>query len=1118
MKISATFLLATAIVGCALVVSGQTTNSGDITGAVTDTTGGALPGVTVTISDIDKNSTHSIMTNEAGAYDTGPIVTDHYLLTFTRDGFATYKRGPLTVSVGTTNVNVQMTVGRASQEIVVSSDAPLLETATSEVSLTIPSSTLTELPQVANPDWTGFTILQPGSSGTHGAYTVNSVGSGAANPGLQISVNGSLPFSTALLDGATTTSTMSDNVIMTPIFDAIAEVKMSDSLFSAQNGLGGVIYNQISKGGSDHYHGMVYDYFQNSALNAAPYGFGTKATVPSLHFNVIGGNFGGPVPLPNLRKRTFFFFAYERTINHSGGTNAFITVPSDAMRSGDFTGMNTIYDPTTQVVDPVTGAVTRQSFASEYGNGNKIPSMILDSVATNLQKYFPEATPGVGTDVNGVPNNNYFYRLPSNQPQEKYFGRFDSDVTSSNRLTGSAAWNAFWWPILTPVCPAGCYQADVMNTNDQISDVWSINHALINEFRLGYMQETDRWTPYSLNHGIPAAVGLQFAKADLFPGIAITNEYALTPGTNGFYKSIVFDPSDVVSLVLGRHVLHFGAELLIDRADSTALGNINPASMAFTGAYTASTQGTSNTTGSAYADFLLGYAGSWSAALSHEYGARMKVPQVFAQDDFKIKPALTLNLGLRWVGTTGWSEVHNNIRSFDPTVINPATNTLGAMWYASTHANGRTRLQQSQWNGFLPRVGFAYQFKEKTTIRGGYGIYSFPWAVGGGYGNGLGAAFSTSGSEADSTNGVNPVVLLNSDGNKNYQGAKGASINSLYVDSPSGADSYNKQAVSYTQYDTPIVRLQQWNLTLQRLLTHNTIAQVGYVGSHGSNLLFVTDLNAVPEAQLGPNDSSARPYSQFQSISGYYPDAISNYHALQAVITRRMGSGLEFSFNYTWSHFLDEQDSAGWSSQSGVSPFQDSYALSANYGPSNFDVRHMLKGHFIYQLPFGPGRTFLNNKTFVNEAVGGWEFSGIVIIQGGNPFTPTMATNTSYSLAAGGSQYPNVVGDPKAQGASGTVSHWFNVAAFAAPGAGQFGNMRRNSVYGPGISQFNASLHKVFPLWEHANFDLSASATNFFNHPSFQQPDSLIGPGHVGQIRSLTVGGRAIQLVGKIRF
>lgn len=1125
MKRLVQFLLIAASFGCASSAFCQATNSGDITGTVTDTTGAVLPDVTVSVLDVDKNDTHTFVTNQAGVYDTGSIIPDHYILTFTKQGFATYKRGPITVSVGLMGLNVQMTVGGTQQQVVVTSEAPLLETTTAELSSSIPSETLQELPQVGTPDWQGWTALQPGASGTPQGTLGAGMSNEAANPGMQIAANGSMPFVTSLMDGVTTNSPMSDNVIMTPIFDSIGEVKMIDSLSSAQYPVGGIIYNQITKGGTDHYHGMAYDYFQNDATDAVPYAFGTHSKVPLLRYNDIGGNFGGPTPLPYFNKRMFFFFAVERIINHAAGTTAFISVPSDAMKAGDFTGMPTIYDPTTQVINPGTGVVTRQSFASEYGNGNKIPSGMLSHVAQNLQKYFPAPTPGAGTIVNGIPTNNYYYQLPNTSPSVKYFGRFDEDVTSKNRLTGSAAYNDMWINVLTPVCPIGCVNIDVMNTNNQLSDVWTLTNSLVNEFRIGFMGEYDHWNASTLGMGLPSKAGLQFSKADVFPILIIPGEYALgTPGFNGFYKSNVFDLSDVVTLIRGRHDLHFGTEVLMNRPDSTAIGDLVSANMMFTGVYTAASQGAAGTTGTPYADFLMGYANTWNALVGSEYGGRLKSPQIFAQDDWKLNQNLTLNLGLRWIGTTGWSEIRGNELSFDPKVMNPATNTLGAMWYGTTHANGRTSLQKPIWNYFAPRAGFAYQFGTKTTIRGGYGIFTFPWSVddygaasqlGAGF---LGAAKSSSGAENDSTGGVNPVVQLDSSGDVNYQGSLGASVNNIWHTAPTGADSYNGQQVNYAQYETPLARLQEWNLTVQRQLNQDMMASVAYVGSHGGNLLFFTDLNQVPESKLGPNDSGSRPYTAFQSIPGNVGEASSNYHSLQAVISQRMSHGLLFNFNYTWSKMLSEQDSAGWYPAMGKQPFQNAYVPSANYGPSNFDIRHMFKGQALYQLPFGKGRPFLNNNALLNEAIGGWSLSGTLVVQGGNPFTPTMATDLSYSLAQEASQYPNLVGNPKAQGSSGTVNEWFNVAAFASPGAGKFGNMRRNSVYGPGLTSFNAALHKTFPIRENVNFDFFAEATNVVNHPSFQQPDSSIGPGHIGQITAVTIGGRSLMFIGKIRF
>jgi hypothetical protein len=1134
MKRVGPILTAVAALGIANWAFGQAMNSGDITGTVTDSTGAVVPGVSVTILDVDKGVTHTFVTNDAGAYDTGPIVPDHYLLTFAREGFETYKRGPITVGVGMLGINVQMTVGQASQQITVTTEAPLLETTTAEVSSTIESDTLTELPQTGGyyPDWANFIVLQPGATGT----PQSDIG-GAGNPGTESSANGSLPYLTGLMDGAYITSPMSDNVIATPVFDGIAEVKMSDSLFSAQYGLGGILYNQITKGGTNHYHGMAYDYLQNNLLNAKPWWFSgnPRPTVSVLHENDIGGNFGGHVPIPYIHKQLFLFFDVDRAINHGGASPTSITVPSDAMRIGDFTGMPTIYDPTTQVVTMVNGqpVVTRQSFASEYGNGNKIPAALISSVAQNLQKYFPTAnvtSPQLSST--GVPYNNYSYVAQgTNFPTVKYLGRFDFDLTPSNRITGSASWNNFWLPGTGPACPADCSNTDVLSSLNQLTDVWTISNKVVNEFRMAFMEEHDLWTPQSLNKGIPAAAGLQFAKADEFPVIDISNtgfgesEYEFDPGTDGFYISNVLTPSDVVTLELGKHTLHFGGEDLIYRSDSTQgnltpYGSVDPANLSFTGVYTASTQGASDTTGNPYADYLLGYSASWSALVAPEFGARQKIPQLFAQDDWKFNSKLTLNLGVRWGGTTGWSDIRGNVMSFDPTVTNPATNALGAMWYGVTHANGRTHLEQGKWDAWMPRIGFAYALGQKTTIRGGWGIYTFPWSFDD-YGSGLGLALASSGSESDSTNGANPVVLLNSDGSTNYQGSNGASINSLYQNAPTGAGSYNGQGVNYTPYNTPWVHLQQWNFTVQRQLNSNLMGQVAYIGSHGGNLLFLTDKNQVPESELGPNDSSNRPYPEFQTISGNTTNGISNYHSLQGVITQRTKAGLFFTFNYVWSKFLDDQDTAGWNLEQGDEPFQNAYAPSANYGPSNFDVRQAFKGQVVYQLPFGKGRHFLNNSGPLDETIGGWELTGTLVSQTGSPFTPTEGSgvgNLSYSLSSNGSQYPDLVGNPKQSGASGTLNEWFNPAAFAAPTAGTFGDMRRNSVYGPDLKKANAALHKVFPISERVSLDVNINAQNFLNHQSFGQPLSASIGGIFPEITSTTVGPRTFELVGKLRF
>ena len=1101
-----------ALFGCAALLStaaawGQATNSADVTGSVTDSSGAVVPGVTVVVNDLDKNVERSFTTNNSGIYDTGPLVpADHYLIIFKKDGFTSVQRGPMTLTSGVIGLNVQLTVGQSSQTVVVQEQgAPLLETSTAEISQTVPQETLQSIPQTGGtPDWQSFLTFLPGTRGN--GTNNNSAGMGG------VSVNGSMPFSNALMDGASTSSPMSNNVINTPIFDTIAEVKMSDSLFSAQYGTGGILYNQISKGGTNQFHGMGYDYFKNTALNATPFGFnGVAGRNAPIHYNDFGGNFGGPV----IKNKIFAFFALENIVSHGTGAVSFISVPTPAMRAGDFSGLAPIYNPTTQTVDPTTGAVTRQPFVN-----NQIPASMFDTVAKNIQSYFP-APNRPGTVANGVTTNNYSYQLPSSSPKRKYFGRFDADVTSNNRITGSASWNDGPSIGVGPVCPLNCTNSDIFNTTNQLSDYWTITPHMINEARIGFMGEYDLITPDTLGQGYPGKLGLGIGKADVFPAISITNIYGLGPGSPSFanYKENNIDISDQVTLIKGRHILHFGGEVIIFRADSTAWGSINSANLGFTGVYTAGSNlgPLASTSGVAYADFLLGYAKSWSASVSPEYGGRLKNPGVFIQDDYKLSPKLTLNLGLRWEGNTGWSEIHGNERGFDSTVINPATNTPGAMWYAGSQTNGRTSLQKGVWNIWMPRFGFAYQAGNKTTVRGGFGLYTYPWNVDT-YGGGLGSAFSTSGNQTDSTNNVQPVVLLSSDGNTNYQGSKGSAINTLYRNAPTTPQAYNGQNVGFVQYTSPVPVLKSWNLTVQRQVSSNMVAEVAYIGSHGSHLAFITDLNQVPEKLLAPNDAASRPYPQFQSVTGYTTQGISSYHAFQSQITRRLTNGLLFNFNYTWSHMLDNQDSSGWGSLQGATPYQKAYDPMANYGASNFDVRHMLKGHVSYDLPFGRGRRFVNTSRVLDGAIGGWQLFGDFVAQTGSPFTPTMATNNSYSLSSNASWYPNVVGNPTAVSGGQSINSWFNTAAFAAPAPGTFGNMGRNIVYGPKLNAINMSLHKIFTITERVKLDFSANATNLVNHPSFALPDKLIGPGHFGQITGTSVGSRQMELIAKVRF
>jgi len=1098
---------------CVSAALAQNTSSGDIRGTVMDNSGAVVPGVTVTVENVDTGVTTFYKTNGAGLYDTGPIITGNYTITFKKTGFETFVRGPISLGVGTLTINGALKVGSVTQKVQVSAKAPLLQTESGSQSSKLTGNTMQQLPNFAN--WENFIVLAPGVAGSPtGGYGMN--------PGQTASVNGNAVFYNVLGDGVTMSFPSNGNSYDYN-FDTLAEVDMQTSTFSAQYENGGVVYNQISKSGTSHYHGDVFDYFSNNALNAAPFGFGQYETAPVLHANYFGGSLGGPVP-GKLKKKLFFFFNYDYSQYSGGSSTGFLTVPTAQMLNGDFTGQPTIYDPTTQTVDS-SGVLHRTSFASEYGGGNVIPPSMISPVAQAMQAFFPKANVANPTVTNGITTNNYFYSVPVNSPSWSYFWRADYNLSQNNRIMVNNFYNKanqVNWET-SPDCPINCTNVLSSASTAQIADVFTFSPRAVNEFRIGLTTQQNLFLPQTVGQGYPAKLGLKSAKADIFPEVNFTGAccWALGPGTNAIQHQVMIVPSDVLTMIKGRHVLHFGGEYLDQQINTTSWGNVDAGNFTFNGAYTNSTQGDFST-GVPYADFLLGYVNSWSATNIPEFYPRMNSVQLFAQDDFKVRPNLTLNIGVRWEGWEGISEKYGNELSFDPNIVNPAVdplgnaNTLGAMWYATTKANGRTKTLAPTWNTFLPRFGFSWQLKPNTVLRGGVGLYAYNFNEGDVYGN-VGFAFGQSGNENDATNGVLPVLLLNQDGSVNNQGAAGASINSLYLNAPDQPDSYNGQSVPWQKYHAPVSKIWQYNLTVQRELNPNLVLDVAYVGSHGFDQMFYRDLNQIPENLLGPNDTSgstnARPYPNFQSIGGWQRIGVSNYNALQVTLQKRMTQGLQFNVNYTWSKYLDMAEPCAWNCA--VFYVQNTYQPWRNYGPSAFDIPHMFKGYVIYQLPVGQGKRYLNNRSFLSQALGGWQTSATIQWQAGNAFTPTMANDNSYSQA--GSQFPNLVGNPYS-GPHGTLNQWFNVAAFAQPAPGTYGNLGRGTLRGPGLANVDFSLGKNFPLTEKVKLQIRADASNIFNHPNFGLPDSTIGPGHTGQITSTTLGQRSIQLLGRISF
>lgn len=1195
----------------------QSRNTGEIRGTVSDSQGAAIDGASVTLTNIDTGETKEFVTNKDGIYDTVSTPAGNYRIAFTVKGFKKLVRGPIPLQVDVITENATMEVGAISETVTVEAGgAPLVQTETGQQSAVMDFKTISELPQsgggITGADWASFNIYLAGAGGTTNGRV--SQAGGAWNAGDAVSINGNLPnFGNFLQDGASTTLPASYNND-DEVFETVQEVQINTSSFSAQYGMGGVLFNQISKSGTNSWHGSGYEFFSQSFLNANNY-FNeqapklvpnplnptgpeipnTAAQVPYLRYHQFGATVGGPI----LKNKLFFFFGIDRIVNNSAA-NGYVSVPTAAMLQGDFTGMQPIYDPLTTTGSGAT--LARATFASECGGLNMIPNGTncggapsrIDPVAAAIiaSKYgWPTAPQGVGTcnGANGNPNecgSNLYLAHINRSPVHRYFGRLDYDLNAKNRLSWSISQkdnpgvdNGLF------ACPLNCGSGDVDGYNTQVTDTWTITPTIVNEFRMGYTRQGNWFLSQSIGLDPAAAFGLQGTHFNQFPYIGNSSIYGgfggpyavntLSPATDATYIENSFDPSDMVTLVKGKHVLHFGIEVLMAEGNTTAWGSNSAGNYGFTGQYTAGTVCTPATTtapatctlntgdtGSGFADFLLGNIQGWAAQNQGLTGMRLKSPQAFVQDDWKVKPNLTINLGLRWTGNTGMSEVQNRVGDFDQNLINTVgafAGTPGSLWFAPQ--NDRTTLQKPVWNIFLPRAGFAWSLRNDTVVRGGAGLFAYNYSMDlyGGEGGGqmgFGATFQGSNSDPNSAAGDTGWIAGTTNTTPLYLSSSAAMMaNALpYIQGSKNPASYTTNPVYNPPFEPYNIRpgeIWQWNLTVEHQFLRDFAASVAYVGSHGMNLQYVTDLNQITNTSLlNANDISAcngatpatiaaspstcaRPYPAFGSLNGSNFNAISNYNSLQLDLRKRLSYGLTFDVNYAWSHFLDDQDSAGWGSTAGAQVWQLGNNPASNYGNSNFDIPHALKGTAVYELPFGRGKPYMNQHALSDAVLGGWRLSGTFIYQSGTPFTVLDAGVNSYSQA--GQVFANPTGISPWSGTcpNGTAVHtvtcWFNPAAYETPaqqGNGVFGFGRRNTLFGPRLSDINLSLAKTWHYRERAGLTLRADFVNVMNHPSFSIPDTggpngqpdISSPSNATNITTLANGPRTIQLGARLTF
>ena len=1067
----------------------QNRSTAEIRGTVSDPTGAVVPGVDVTATNTDTRVQTRAKSNSSGVYELTFLVPGPYSVTFTHSGFTTFERTGIQLELQVITVDATLAVGSVSQAVTVRAAAPLVETETSKKSTTLDASTVQELPSVGA-SWYNFTALMPGVSG----------GGGQNASGEGVSVNGAPSYQEVwMMNGANASQPQSQNAIgWTANQQDIEEISFDTHNFSAQYGMGTAIFNLIAKGGTNRFHGSVFEFDQNNAFSARNF---FASGVQPLRWNDYGFNVGGPIK----RNKAFFFVNYERVPSITYPI-AIDTFPTAAMRTGDFSaaGLPTIYNPSTTAT--VGGQDVRQSFAE-----NIIPSQDIDPVAAKILQYMPLP------NLPGLVNNYYF---PARQDIHTYFltTKEDFDLTANNRLEAVYKITSSPFTRYAPTSPIGDSTRFGENSSAQITDSWSIKSTLVNEFHVGMVRAGQGWHDGDLGKGYPALLGLPNLTENAFPNMTVGGSIptSIGTGTNAIMGQLGLTPSDTLTWVKGKHILKLGGEFFRWQTN-VAWPNIDPGDFAFSGIYTRNPSDPTST-GIGLADFLLGLPQTWYVNDPPTPGGRMWSVQLFGQDDFKLKPNLTLNIGLRWGTQPGWSDNLGRQANFDPTLLNPATNTLGAVLYQGQL--GRGAPQATAYDLFAPRIGFAWSPKNAWSIRGAYGLFYMQEGADT-YGNQLGIGWATQGYDT-SPDLISPIFTLS-------QGPPSPIYPTAATRTPA---LLNYQPITYIPYHTPVPYLEEWQFDIQHQLRGGVMIDVGYVGSNGVHLSLNRDIDTLPQSLMsqintGANLQLLRPYPQYYGIMATEDGGISNYNSWQVSAQKRFSAGLQFIANYTWSKTMDMDTGSGWSGPMAEGDvWQDSYNLRPNYGLSLLDMPQVFTGDFIYQLPVGYGRRFLNQGGVLNGILGGWQLSSIWQLHSGIPFTPIVGTaNLSGSL--GEYWYPNRVGS--ATVSNPNVQEWFNPAAFAVPNAGTFGNSGRDVLFGPSWKEMDISVAKHFgihKLGEGGDLEIKADAFDAFNNVNFGQPNPNIGTPGAGVITSANYNngnyptplGRTIQLGAKLSF
>ncbi|MBI3951319.1 MAG: TonB-dependent receptor [Acidobacteria bacterium] len=1032
--------------------------TGTITGTVSDPNGEVLPEVQVTVQNVKTGLTRTMATDAQGNYRAPLLPVGSYMISAERQGFKKKVLTGLGLQVDqTARVDIVLDVGGIAEEITITESAPLTDTVTSQVGEVIDNRRVQELP-LNGRQFLQLAMLNSGASVTTGSFD-----SRLQLNAPRLIMNGQMEhYNNYTVDGTDATDVFYHSLSISPSVDVIQEFKILTNNYSAEfGGFTGAMVNVSIKSGSNAFHGTVYEFLRNDQLDAKNFFDDPTKPIPPFRQNQFGATFGGRIK----QDRTFFFGGYEGFRKRKALTSV-AQVPSDRMRNGDLNEFIAAGQPIPN--DPLTGAPFP---------GNIIPPDRFDPVAKGLLSILPRATSGT----------NYILARSESVDDDQFHIRMDHQFSSKNNFFARFSFDkmAFLEPSLVAITD----KAVTSNTrNISISDVHVFRPNLINEFRFGFNRTTGGEELATKGFDFAEMTGLQGVtrvQANIgVPRFSIS-AFSTAYGPLQFYINRVdntFQYIDNLTYTRGKHNLKFGG--LFSRYQFNPSGDGGGrGSLSYTGAFSRNS----------YADFLLGLPFSGTIGLGDvTLHGRSYLLAGYVQDDWKVGPKLTLNLGVRYEYLAPVTDTDDLISTLDPRDLSRprfvvgnndpsrfAPGIAGRMplpVVSAEEAGLPSSLLIPTKRNWAPRFGFAYSpfGDDKTVIRGGYGIfYAFP-------------SFNWSAQLKYLPPFLDLRLVTNT--------ARAFNAQNIFLAPPLG--SLSLFAIS------PLFRIgysQQWFLNIQRAITSDMLVEVAYIGNLGLKLMKITSLNQAQPPAPGPQ-GPRRLIPQLGIFSWNESRGSSNYHAMQVRIEKRASRGLGFVAQYTYGKSLDYSSTLNGSTNDQSRP-QNSLDVAAEYGLSSFDHHHRLVANFIYLLPFGPGMPFLgSSKGFAGKFLQGWQVGGIITVEDGLPFT--IRDGVDRSNTGEGNDRPDLVGNPNFPKSRRTVEQYFNTAAFQLQPQYTFGTAGRNIVRGPSYSNVDFSLIKTTSITESHRLEFRAEFFNLFNHPNFDIPDRTITSLSFGRIRS----------------